>query len=322
MLMLSIVTCFRVSSQTIYLADTALVTDVGYGGAPASCKANGTTYNAVNMDRRLGIWVADVFDVPAGATWIFDTVIVYGYQNGSSLSSPFISCNLQIYNGIPGAGGTVVWGDTLTNVLSSSDFTGIYKVDTFSSDNGLLSNQRPIMYLKLYLYQAPHLTAGRYWLAWSASCANTSSSPGTPYKVLPGRINPTGQMAMRKLAGTSWNYLIDNGDSIGLNMIIKASPTVSIKPMQDYNSEKVLAQNVPNPFGSNTTISYSLSEPCYIKLIIYNQIGQIVTTLVDNNMNTGEHKAIFNADNIPDGVYYYKLSMLRNTICRQMIIKK
>ena len=75
------------------------------------------------MDRTQEAWVADAFTVPAGATWKFDTVIVYGYQYGSTTSSSFTGCNLQIYNDTPGVGGVVIWGDTSTNVLVSTGWT-------------------------------------------------------------------------------------------------------------------------------------------------------------------------------------------------------
>ena len=49
--MLFTVVSLSAYAQTVYLADTGFVTDVGYGGAPASCKTNGVIYNSVNMDR-------------------------------------------------------------------------------------------------------------------------------------------------------------------------------------------------------------------------------------------------------------------------------
>jgi len=320
---LCMVVSFHAFAQTTYLTDTGFITDRGYGGAEASCKTNGMTYNSLTMDRTMGVWVADAFTIPAGATWTFDTVIVYGYQYNSSLSSPFTACNLQIYNGTPGSGGTVVWGDTSTNVLNSSAFTGIYKVDTFASDGALLCTKRPIMYLKLYLSTPPHLSAGTYWLSWSVTCASPSTvSPAvTPYKVLPGRVNPPGQMSRTLYAG-SWGYNIDNGLSVGLNMIIKARAGLAVTPIHNNNSENVLGQNVPNPFSNTTVISYSLAENGYVKLTVYNTLGQILATLADGKMSKGDHKVSFNASDLPAGAYYYQLSTVEGTTSKQMILVK
>src|SRR5581483_743336 len=93
-LILSLIASYHAYTQTVYLADTALVTDIGYDGAPASCKANDMMYNSVNMDKSQGVWDADAFTIPANTTWTFDTVILYGYQYGTGQSSPFTGCYL------------------------------------------------------------------------------------------------------------------------------------------------------------------------------------------------------------------------------------
>ena len=316
--LLCIAACFHAYAQTTYLIDTALVTDAGYGGAPASCKANGMTYNSVGMDRSHSVWAADAFTVPIGATWVFDTVILYGYQYGSSLSSPFTACNLQIYHGTPGSGGTVVWGDTTTNVLVSTTFTGIYKVDTFSTDNGLLSTKRPIMNLKLHLSPAPHLSAGTYWLAYSATNATVGSSVSTPFKVLPGRINPPAQSA-RVFASGSWQYVIDNGDTAGLNMIIKGSASLGVNSINEHEAETIYIQNAPNPFNNTTEIKYILPEEGHIKLEVYNALGQVVSVLVDGNRSIGEHIITFHANDLPCGFYYCRLLTPYGTASKQML---
>jgi hypothetical protein len=319
-LILSIVVSFHANSQTIYLADTGFATDVGYGGAEASCKTNGMVYNSESMDRTHGIWDADVFTVPTGATWVFDTVIVYGYQTGSGLTSPFTACNLQIFNGTPGAGGSVVWGDTSTNFLNSTAFTGIYKVDTISASGGLMETNRPIMYLKLYLATAPVLHPGTYWLAWSATSSSGSGSASTPYKVLPGRINPVGQQS-RMLYGGSWDYNIDNGDTVGLNMMIIGRAGLGVE-LTKNNSVNILSQNVPNPFSNTTVISYRLAGSGGVKLCVYNVLGQLIATLADDFESKGEHQVTFNAGGLPNGIYYYRLLATDGTVSRQMVLKK
>lgn len=306
-------------AQTVYLADTAFVTDVGFGGAPTSCKTNGMIYNGLNMDRTQGTWVADAFTVPAGATWIFDTVIVYGYQYGSTLTSPFMSGHMMLYNGIPGAGGTVIWGDTLTNILSSSAFTGIYKVDTIAANGGLMSTNRPIMYLKLYLSPAPRLSAGTYWLAWSAACFITTNSAVTPYQVLPGRLNPPGQVSRMYYSG-SWFNATDNGQSIGLNFIIKGKAGLATVAEEEHSGIALLSQNTPNPASDETNISFTIPESGDVQLSVYNIMGQLVTTLANGYRSAGRHEATFRTGELPNGSYYYKLSTPTSTESRQMMI--
>jgi len=305
--------------QTVLLADTAFITDRGYGGAEASCKADGMIDNSVNMDRVKGTWVADVFHVPAGITWVVDTVIVYGYQYGTRLPSTFTGCNLQIYTGTP-AVGSVRWGDTVTNVLISTGFTGIYKVDTFAADSGLLSTKRAIMYLKLYLPHPPSLGTGTYWLSWSATCTSTITSATCPYKVLPGRINPPGQMSRIYYGGT-WQYVIDNGDTAGLNMILMGNAYLGVNSVQGYSDETTLHQNAPNPFSHTTTISYNLAKEGNVQLCVYNVLGQKVATLVNGRVGNGKHELRFDAAGLPAGVYYYRLATEGGVISREMVVR-
>jgi len=310
---------FSAFSQVTYLADTAFTTDAGYNGASASCIFTGGDVAGWRMQRNVDQWLADVFTVPAGATWTFDTVIVYGYQKGSTTTSPFLNCNLQIYNGTPGLGGSVIWGDTVTNVLVSTDFTGIYRVDTFASDGGLADISRPIMYLKLYLSAPPHLSSGTYWLSWSV--AGNTTTADSPPKVLSGRINPPSQMA-RQFSGSSWNYAVDGTNNVGFNKIIKASAAVSSVPGLTSNLSATLNQNTPNPFNHSTNISFNTPTSGYAHLSVYNTIGQRVATLIDGDINAGNHIATFNADNLPAGVYYYQLNTNAGIESKQMLLIK
>ena len=68
-----------------------------------------------------------------------------------------------------------------------------------------------------------------------------------------------------------------------------------------------LKQNYPNPFNPSTTISYSISEISFIRLKIYNSIGEEIVSLVNEVKDAGEHTINFNAANLSSGVYYYRL---------------
>jgi len=315
-LIASIVVTVNGFSQTVYLADTAFTTDNGYGGAPASCNFKPGGYDfGWKMAYNENFRVADFFTVPTGNNWVFDTVVLFGYQVGSSTLSTFNGAFLQIYSGTPGIGGSAVWGDSTVSILASTGFTGIYRVDTSASTGGLTDTARPIMYLKLYLSPAPNLSPGTYWLVWSATGTDTGTI-SSPEKVLPGRINPSGQNARQEHNGT-WNTIIDDSHTIGLNMLIKASADVSVKNITNSTSP-TLSQNTPNPFSESTNISFYLPQDGYTKLCVYNAIGQLVNTLIDANLNSGKYQVTFNPQNLPDGIYYYKLTTTTGTESGQM----
>ena len=76
----------------------------------------------------------------------------------------------------------------------------------------------------------------------------------------------------------------------------------------DIPKEFSLGNNYPNPFNPNTTIIFGIPNQANISLIIYNNIGEIVKTLIDNKtMSSGTYQYNFNATNISSGIYYYRL---------------
>jgi hypothetical protein len=70
-----------------------------------------------------------------------------------------------------------------------------------------------------------------------------------------------------------------------------------------------LAVNVfPNPFKEVTNIQYTLPESGKVYLMVYNRLGKLVTTLVDQYQEAGIYKVEFNSsDATGPGVYMYRI---------------
>lgn len=81
-----------------------------------------------------------------------------------------------------------------------------------------------------------------------------------------------------------------------------------------------LAQNYPNPFNPSTTIEYAVAKQCHVQLKVYNVLGNLVATLVDDERQPGIYRLKFNADELPSGVYFYKIQMMDFQAVRKMII--
>ncbi|MFC2083522.1 hypothetical protein ACFLS9_00540 [Bacteroidota bacterium] len=82
-----------------------------------------------------------------------------------------------------------------------------------------------------------------------------------------------------------------------------------------------LSQNYPNPFNPSTKISYSISTPpmpspyqgegnregLFVSLIVYDILGNEITTLVNESQNPGIYEVVFDAGKLVSGVYFYQL---------------
>jgi hypothetical protein len=90
-----------------------------------------------------------------------------------------------------------------------------------------------------------------------------------------------------------WSF---NSNLIGVQQLDELIP---IK----YN----LKQNYPNPFNPETRIEYSIPENGFVVLKIYDTFGKEVETLVNRNQSPGRYRITWKPEDLPSGVYYYKL---------------
>ncbi|OGC77091.1 MAG: hypothetical protein A2Z27_01630 [candidate division Zixibacteria bacterium RBG_16_50_21] len=83
----------------------------------------------------------------------------------------------------------------------------------------------------------------------------------------------------------------------------------------------------PNPFNASTQISYSLPEDSYVKLELFNILGQKVTTLINESQLAGARTVIWDGTNqsgqkVSSGVYFARLSTVRGQSVLKMSLLK
>ncbi|MBT8378641.1 MAG: T9SS type A sorting domain-containing protein [Ignavibacteria bacterium] len=87
-------------------------------------------------------------------------------------------------------------------------------------------------------------------------------------------------------------------------------------------SEFTLEQNYPNPFNPKTTVSYSIPELSFVTLRVYDVLGNVITTLINEEKSIGIHTIDFNASDLPSGIYFYQLQAGNLTQTKKMILLK
>jgi hypothetical protein len=85
-------------------------------------------------------------------------------------------------------------------------------------------------------------------------------------------------------------------------------PTLILQNDSEIPLSYKIHQNYPNPFNPTTSISYALPKESHVKLVVYNNLGQIVQTLVNEYQQAGYYNIKFNGINLSSGLYFYRLS--------------
>jgi hypothetical protein len=83
-----------------------------------------------------------------------------------------------------------------------------------------------------------------------------------------------------------------------------------------------LAQNYPNPFNPVTNIKFSLPVSGKVRLDVYDITGKIVATLVDNEMQSGNHSVELNAAGLSSGIYIYRIRANQFTAAKKFTLLK
>jgi hypothetical protein len=86
--------------------------------------------------------------------------------------------------------------------------------------------------------------------------------------------------------------------------------------------EYLLNQNFPNPFNPSTSISFSIPTRSFVSLKVFDLIGREVTTVVSEEMSAGSYIKQWNAQNLPSGVYFYRLQTGAFTQTKKLLLLK
>lgn len=83
-----------------------------------------------------------------------------------------------------------------------------------------------------------------------------------------------------------------------------------------------LFQNYPNPFNPKTKIEYFLPKTAYVRIEIYNTLGQLISIAVDSKKYPGHHSVFINAKQLNSGIYFYRIKTDQFSQIKKMTVIK
>ena len=131
--------------------------------------------------------------------------------------------------------------------------------------------------------------------------------------------------------GSLYSSSVGNPPSYGYLQKYQVDKVLGVQERKGLTpSDFRLEQNYPNPFNSSTTIKYSVGLNLttsdvvnkHMRLAIYDLLGREVAVLADGVKPAGEYEAVFNASNLPSGIYFYRLNTGAFTETKKMLLAK
>jgi immune inhibitor A len=185
-----------------------------------------------------------------------------------------------------------------------------------------------------------HTAYGHYKVAleqsdslWQMEKKTSAGNGGDPYPGNSNRrtFNYSSNPNSRSYAGSETYVGVENisnsADTMTCNFFVSSSKVEDQGDDDFLPGSYGLEQNYPNPFNPETKIEYSLKEDGWVKLEIFNVLGQKIRTLVDSNKEKGRNVVVWNGTDqagmsLPSGIYFYRISTDKFQKTNKMILLK
>ena len=113
-------------------------------------------------------------------------------------------------------------------------------------------------------------------------------------------------------------YDNDNGTESGSAYIYHNDAVFIEEEQVNIPVNTILYVSYPNPFTTSTTVEYELKQPEKVTLTIYDYLGKQVE-VIEANQSKGNQNIIWNAESLPDGIYYFRLQAGAQTANGKML---
>lgn len=168
-----------------------------------------------------------------------------------------------------------------------------------------------------YVLKKEYNFGSGYYPHYVNPATNTYTDPNIEITRFGGDV--TARYSVKAIGPTGIESSYSNTVSTNGNSLWKGKgENNSVNAVKEYR----LSSNYPNPFNPSTIISYQIPKDGFVNLTVYNSLGQVVKTLVNEQKSMGKYSVKFNANDLPSGVYVYKLQANEFSSTKKMLLTK
>lgn len=155
------------------------------------------------------------------------------------------------------------------------------------------------------------------WAVAGASPYRTSNAAGS---WLAQTVFPiSGSLNHISFVDTSAGWAVTSNGEI---LRYPTTPTSVADQSSSTPHEFALQQNYPNPFNPTTEIRYQIATAGHVILEVYDLLGRVVKTMVNEIQPPGSYQAAFDARGLSSGVYLYRLRAGNFVQGKRMVVLK
>jgi hypothetical protein len=155
-----------------------------------------------------------------------------------------------------------------------------------------------------------------------------SSNPGAPVVMVTNTTSYVWWVPGKKypIFEIVYSSLTFNGISFASTKAVNYTPVSNAIGIEQISSNVPngfsLEQNYPNPFNPSAKIRFSIPTKQNVRLTVFDQLGNEVETLVNENLAAGTYEADFDGSGLSSGAYFYRFTAGEFTETKKMILVK
>lgn len=234
-------------------------------------------------------------------TWVFSQQSSITYESGSTIeiqTGADVCADIITINGSYSGGGSICTG--ALPVYLALFYAGNEKnnVNLFWKTESEINNSG---------FDIERKTDAGEWSKLSFIRGSGTTSQPVEYSYIDKKLKPGKYFYRLKQIDFNGNY----------EYFDLALPVIISKPT-DY----ALGQSYPNPSNPKSSIDFQLPERTKVNISVYNLLGQLVSTLIDEELEAGIHTAEFNGSSLASGTYIYRFHAGSYTEVKKLILVK